>query len=82
MKLISLLIGLVIIAYLISKQLVAESPSSDINAIFDKQEIALPKIPVTQKDVKGFEVDMNKFIQDTAAERNKEFEKIEESLSK
>ena len=82
MRLISLLIGLVIIAYLISKQLEPDSSSNDIDDIIDQQDIALPKVPVSPKDIKGFETEMNKFIQDTAANRQEELEKIEKGLNK
>ena len=75
MRLISLLIGLVLIAFLISKQLASDSPSRDIAAIIEEDGISLPKVPVSPKDLKAFEADMNAFIENAASERKEELEK-------
>ncbi len=53
MRLISLLVGLVIIALLISKQLSPGSSSNDKDTAMDKQGITLPRVPVAPKDVKN-----------------------------
>lgn len=78
MRLISLLIGLAIIAYLINKQLTPAPPPSDINTTANSQNIVPPKVPVTPNKVKDFETDINQFVQDAASERNKALEKMEE----
>ena len=74
MRLISLLIGLVIIALLIGRQLTSDAPSSEAQDHIDNQNVTLPKIPVAPENVKEFEADLNEFIQDTASKKNKELE--------
>lgn len=73
MKLLSLLIGLVLVAYLMSKQMSSNSQLDDISNI-DQQNISAPKVPVTAKGLKEFETDINTFIENTAADRDKEIE--------
>ena len=77
MKLISLMIGLIIVAYLVNKQMTSELSNTERNKILDKQDNVLPKIPTTPKEVEGFETDMNKLIHDLSSERNKELEKAQ-----
>ena len=75
MKLISLLLGLVIVAYLINKQMTSSLSNNRTNAELDKQDVTLPKTPTTPEEVKDFEKDVNKLIQDLSTERNKELQK-------
>lgn len=82
MRIISLLIGLLVVAYFINLQISSKSPSKDIIEIIDKQDISLPKIPVTPKDLKEFETDINKFLQDAMSERKKELDKIADTKDK
>ena len=77
MKLISLMIGLIIVAYLVNKQMTSELSNTERNKKHDKQDNVLPKIPTTPKEVEGFETDMNKLIHDLSSERNKELEKAQ-----
>ena len=78
MRIISILVGLLILAYLSSKQATPEAPSRDLDTVTDNKEITLPKVPTAPENVKDFKTDINKFIQDTASERNKELGKIKE----
>jgi len=82
MRLISLLIGLILVAYLVSTQLSPDSTSGDINTNIDQQDVTPPKVPVAPSELKEFEADMNTFIQDTASERNKKLEALEGSSNK
>ena len=82
MRLISLLIGLILVAYLVSTQLSPDSTSGDINTNIDQQDVTPPKVPVAPSELKEFEADMNTFIQDTASERNKKLEALEGSPNK
>ncbi len=77
MRIISILVGLMILAYLHTRQVTPEAPSSDVNTVMDNNEIAVPKVPTAPENIKDFKTDMNKFIQDTASERNKALEKSE-----
>jgi hypothetical protein len=82
MRLISLLIGLILVAYLVSTQLSPDSTSGDINTNIDQQDVPPPKVPVAPSELKEFEADMNTFIQDTASERNKKLKALEDSSNK
>lgn len=75
MRLISLLIGLVIIMYLMSKTLAPTTTKNNINEIVEKQGITLPQVPTSAQDLKKFEADINNFIQDTTTKRQQELEK-------
>lgn len=81
MRLISLLLGLVILAYFISKQLASNKPESEITQTLDQQEISTPRVPTTPQDVKKFEANMNDFMQDAAEKRAKALEKIEDATN-
>ena len=82
MRLISLLIGLILVAYLVSTQLSPDSTSGDINTNIDQQDVPPPKVPVAPSELKEFEADMNTFIQDTASERNEKLKALEDSSNK
>lgn len=74
MKLISLLIVLVVIAYLISSQLNTESSSQRVKGAVSEHEIDLPKVPTSPNELKAFETDVNTFIQDTSSQPKDQLE--------
>jgi len=78
MKLISLLIALLIIGFLVQKQLDSSSSSTEYEDIMSHENITVPKVPSAPKEVQKFEKDINNFMLDTADQRTKE---IEESLN-
>ncbi len=78
MKLISLLIGLLLIIYLMSKQLAPPAVSVTDNSL-QQEGITLPQVPVSPKDLKKFETDMNNFVQESALKRDAA---LEEALKK
>ena len=74
MKLISLLIALLIIGFLVNKQLNSSSSLKEHDDISDNKNISTPKVPTSPKDVKKFEKEMNDFMQDAAAQKAKRME--------
>lgn len=78
MRLISILIGLAIIAFMVNKQLNTTSAPMDTEVNIGDRINAAPKVPTSPEGVKQFDADMDKFMQDTEAQRNK---KLEETLS-
>ncbi|WOX05752.1 hypothetical protein [Microbulbifer pacificus] len=78
MRLISILIGLAIIAFMVNKQLNTTSVPTDTEVDVGGGNNDTPKVPTSPEGVKQFEADMDKFMQDTEAQRNK---KLEETLS-
>jgi len=75
MRIISLLITLLIIGFLINQQMSSKSSSQrSIDDFFDAQGISAPKTPTSPEEVKIFEKEINKFMQDSALERAKELE--------
>lgn len=78
MRLISILIGLAIIAFMVNKQLNTTSAPMDTEVNIGDRINEAPKVPTSPEGVKQFDADMDKFMQDTEAQRNK---KLEETLS-
>lgn len=69
MKFISLLIALLIIGFLVKKQLDSSSSNTEYEAIISHENITVPKVPTAPKDVQKFEQDINKFMLDAADQR-------------
>ena len=72
MKIISILIGLVLVALFVMKQLNSGSSRNNIEEVIDKENINTPKVPTSPKDIQKFEKDINKYIQDTTEKKTKE----------
>lgn len=72
MRLIAILVGLLIVGYLVNKQLSPHNSSTEHKPGADHQEMVVPDVPQSPADVKAFETDINKFIHDSAEARNKE----------
>ena len=70
MKIISILIGLVLVALFVMKQLNSGSSRNNIEEVIDKENINTPKIPTSPKDIQKFEKDINKYIQDATEKKN------------
>lgn len=70
MKIISILIGLVLVALFVMKQLNSGSSRNNIEEVIDKENINTPKVPTSPKDIQKFEKDINKYIQDTTEKKN------------
>jgi len=77
MKFISLIIALLIVGFLVKKQLDSSSSSTESQDIINNENILAPKVPTAPKDVRKFEKDINEFMLD-ADKRAKE---VEESLN-
>lgn len=78
MRIISIIIVLLIVAYLVSKQLTPETSSRSANGTMENtQDVTAPIVPTAPQDVNNFKNDMNKYIQDTASERGEELDRIE-----
>ena len=75
MRVISLLIALLVIGFLVKKQLDSNSLSTEYEDIISNENITVPKVPTAPKDVQKFEKDMNEFILNAADQRAKEVEK-------
>jgi len=78
MKFISLLIALLIIGFLVKKQLDSSSSNTEYEEIIGNKTITVPKVPTAPKDVQKFEKDINKFMLEATDQREKE---MEESLN-
>ena len=74
MKLISLLVALLIMGLLVSKQLSSSSSEKKLEQAVEVNGVELPKVPSSPKDLDKFEKDLNQFIQNNANERAKELE--------
>ena len=75
MRLISLLIVLLLTGLLIMKQLNLSSSDTVSQEVVSGEGVTVPQVPASPKDVKQFEEDMKKFMQDTVDQRSKELEK-------
>ena len=71
MRLISLLVGLLLVGLLVMKQL---NSSSSVNESIDSVNFKVPKVPTSTQGISEFEGDINKFIQDNADKRAQELE--------
>ncbi len=78
MKMISMLLALLLVGYLAQQQLASTSANSALQDTLSKEGISVPKVPTSLNDVKRFEVDMNKLMQDAA---DKKAKLIDESLN-
>ncbi|MFT6266782.1 MAG: hypothetical protein ACJAWS_002946 [Oleiphilaceae bacterium] len=78
MKFISLLIALLIIGFLVKKQLDPSSSNTEYEDMISNESIAVPKVPTVPKEVQKFEKDINQFMLDAADQRAKG---VEESLN-
>ena len=78
MRLISILLVLVLIAFLVMKQLNSDSSRNNVEEALDTGGVKTPKVPTSPEDIQEFEEDINKFMQENTEKRNK---KIEESLA-
>ena len=74
MRIISLLIALLIIGFLVKKQLDSNSSTTEYEDIISNENITVPKVPTAPNDVQKFEKDMNEFILNAADQRAKEVE--------
>ena len=70
LALLSILIGLVLVALFVMKQLNSGSSRNNIEEVIDKENINTPKVPTSPKDIQKFEKDINKYIQDTTEKKN------------
>lgn len=75
MKLLSILIVLVIVAFLAVKQLDSSSSSNKAAEILGSENSAAIKAPTSVKDLQKFEDDMNKLMQDSTEKRRDAIEK-------
>ncbi|MFT7184904.1 MAG: hypothetical protein ACI84K_000271 [Pseudohongiellaceae bacterium] len=78
MKFISLLLALLIVGFLVKKQLNSSAPSSEINDIVNEVDLLVPEVPTAPKNIQKFEEDINEFMSDAADQRKRE---VEESLN-
>jgi len=78
MKLISLLIALLIVGFLVKKQLDSSSSNTEYDNLISTENITVPKVPSAPKDVQKFEKDINEFMLDASEQRAKE---VAESLN-
>jgi len=78
MKFISLLIALLIIGFLVKKQLDSSSSNPEYEAMINNENLTARKVPTAPKDVQKFEKDINEFMLNAADQRKKE---MEESLN-
>lgn len=69
MKFISLLLALLIIGFLATKQLGSGSSNSDLVEIVDELDIVVPEMPSAPNDIQTFENDVNDLIQNAADKR-------------
>jgi hypothetical protein len=79
MKLISLLIVLLLIGFLVKKQLDSGSSSTEYDEIIESKNLSTPKVPSSPKGVKKFDVEINDFMKESAEEKER---KLEEVLNK
>ena len=77
MRLISLLLALLLIGFLVIKQLDSSSSNNKIEEVLKSEDINAPKVPSSPKDLREFDEDINKFIQDNADKRAEELDKLE-----
>ncbi len=75
MRLISLLLALLLVAFLVVKQLNSSSSQSQVKQVLGSDGVDIPKVPSSPKDLQNFEGDMDKFIQDNADKRSEHLEK-------
>lgn len=79
MRLISLLVGVLLVGLFIMKQLDSSSSVNENIHAVDTGDFKTPKVPTTPQGIAEFEGDMNKFIQDNADKRARE---LEDSLNR
>ena len=75
MKLISLLVTLLLIAFIAINQLESNSQRHKTAEVIDSESMESPKVPTSPKDVLDFKEDINKYVQDNANKTTKELEK-------
>lgn len=79
MRIIVILLALLAVGFLISRQLDTGSGSTaEIEKAAEGAGMDVPRVPSRPQDVQGFEQDMNKFMNDAAAERAKQIEQAEQ----
>lgn len=78
MKLISLLIGLIVVMYLVNKQLAPDALSHSVTDAIEDQSNGLSNmlsLPTSPKDINKFEQDLNQLVEKSTSNRNEELEK-------
>jgi len=74
-RLISILLVLVFIAFLVMKQLDSGPSKNNVEEISNNENVNTPKVPTSPKGIQEFEKDMNKLILDQTEKRNENIEK-------
>lgn len=75
MKFISLLIALLIVGFLIKKQLNPSPTNAELKDAFSSENVTIPNVPTHPNDVQKFEHDINEFMLDSADGRASEINK-------
>lgn len=76
MKMISLLLALLIVGYLVLQQI--NKPATESSTAGNSPtELAPPKVPQRTQDVPKFEQDINQFMDDAKAKRDKDLEQMQ-----
>ena len=72
MKLLSLLLALLLIGFVIKKQLDTNSTSQKLEELIESEGIDTPKLPSSANEYSKFEKDINDFVLDSADKRKQE----------
>ena len=72
MKLLSLLLALLLIGFVIKKQLDTNSTSQKLEELIERDGIDAPKLPSSANEYSKFEKDINNFVLDSADKRKQE----------
>ena len=73
MKFISLIITILIIGFIVKKQLNSNIVNKDA---INQNNIGVPKVPTAPEDVHKFKEDINKFMENTEDKRDEEIDKL------
>ena len=73
MKFISLIITVLIIGFIVKKQMNSNTVNKDA---ISHDSISVPKVPATPENVQKFKKDMNQFMKNSADKRDEEIDKL------
>ena len=77
MRLISMLIALLIIGFLVYKQVGKISNKKVESAAVEVESAEAPKMPTNMNEVKQFEVQINNYVKEEAAQRARKLDELD-----
>jgi len=78
MRFIGLLLALLLVAFLINKQLGSGDPNNRTDALLQEQDPGAPKVPTNPGEVEQFGEDMQQYLDEQAQKRADAIRELEE----